>query len=325
MKPRTIFFDDTNRLRSGWRFLVFCTVFFVAVLITGTVGIAALQAIDPSLVEPPATAITIVSGALMLTSALFAGWFCGRFLERLPFRALGAWFTEGWLRHLVLGIVFGALTLGLAVAIGIAFGGLRFETNGVDTSALGRSLAVSFLIFAVGAAWEEALFRGYMLQTFTRSGLASVAIGLTAVFFGLIHKDNDNATNVSIINTILAGVWFGIGYLKTRDLWFVWGMHLMWNLMQGAFFGIEVSGTTHFAPAPLLKEIDSGPIWLTGESYGVEGGIVTTIAITVSTLAIIFVPWLRAGKEMKELTDPRRHESEPGAVATGSPVSDSTT
>jgi len=294
MKPRTIFFDDTNRLRSGWRFLVFCTVFFVSVLITGTGGIALLQAIDPSVTEAGDNRITIVSGILLLASALFAGWFCGRFLERLPFRALGASFTEGWLRHLLLGILFGALTLVLAVAIGFAFGGLRFEWNGVDTTALTRSLAVSFLIFAVGAASEEALFRGYMLQTFARSGLASVAIGLTAVFFGYVHKNNDNATTISIINTILAGVWFGIGYLKTRDLWFVFGMHLMWNWMQGAFFGIEVSGLTNLVSAPLLKEIDGGPIWLTGETYGVEGGIVTTIAITVSTLAICFVPGLRA-------------------------------
>ena len=64
--------------------------------------------------------------------------------------------------------------------------------------------------------------------------------------------------------------------------------------MQGAFFGIEVSGLTNLVSAPLLKEIDGGPVWLTGETYGVEGGIVTTIAITVSTLAICFVPGLRA-------------------------------
>jgi len=70
-------------------------------------------------------------------------------------------------------------------------------------------------------------------------------------------------------------------------------MHLMWNWMQGAFFGIEVSGMTSLVSVPLLSEVDHGPSWLTGETYGVEGGIVTTIAITVSTLVICFLPGLK--------------------------------
>jgi len=96
------------------------------------------------------------------------------------------------------------------------------------------------------------------------------------------------------------GVWFGIAYLKTRDLWFVWGLHLMWNWMQGAFFGIEVSGITDLVSVPLLKEIDSGPTWLTGSTYGVEGGIVTTIAIVVSMVVIYFLPWVKVSEEIPE-------------------------
>jgi membrane protease YdiL (CAAX protease family) len=45
------------------------------------------------------------------------------------------------------------------------------------------------------------------------------------VFFGVIHLQNPNADVISTTNTILAGVWFGLAYLKTRDLWFVWGLH----------------------------------------------------------------------------------------------------
>ena len=115
-------------------------------------------------------------------------------------------------------------------------------------------------------------------------------------------RDVINDQSVNQINTILAGIWFGVAYLKTRDLWFVWGMHLMWNWMQGAFFGIEVSGMTNLVTTPLLREIDSGPAWLTGDSYGVEGGIVTTIAIVVSTVVIYFLPGLKASHEMLEWT-----------------------
>ena len=125
---------------------------------------------------------------------------------------------------------------------------------------------------------------------------------LTSLPFGIIHFANPNAGKISTVNTILAGVWFGVAYLKTRDLWFVWGMHLVWNWMQGSVFGIEVSGLTEITTAPLLKEIDKGPTWLTGESYGIEGGIACTIAIVASTAIIYFLPELRPSEEMLALT-----------------------
>jgi hypothetical protein len=130
------------------------------------------------------------------------------------------------------------------------------------------------------------------------------------MFFGAIHSRNPSVSTLAVSNTMLAGLWFGIAYLKTRDLWFVWGLHLIWNWMQGAFFGIEVSGMTNLVSASLLREIDSGPVWLTGESYGVEGGIVTTIAIIVSTVAIYFLPFLRPDERMLKLTSDRREDSD---------------
>ena len=297
MDIRWILFDGNGHLRSGWRFAVFSVFFIAAAMIIGGVGVAVLYSLRVPL-APETPNFLIANGILMLIPALLIGWLCGKYLEGLPFRALGAWFTKGWLRNLMAGIFFGAGTVGFAVLLAFAFGGLRFETNPINTGVLVNSLSISFVIFAIGAAWEEALFRGYILQTFARSGFAALAIGLTAVFFGAIHLGNPSAGAISTLNTILAGVWFGIAYLKTRDLWFVWGMHLMWNWMQGAFFGIEVSGITYASPTPLLREIDSGPAWLTGETYGVEGGIVTTVAIVVSTVVIYFLPWLKPSKEL---------------------------
>jgi hypothetical protein len=45
----------------------------------------------------------------------------------------------------------------------------------------------------------------------------------------------------------------------------------MWNWMQGAIFGIEVSGLTEIVHSPLLKESDHGPAWLTGENLRHRG------------------------------------------------------
>ena len=150
---------------------------------------------------------------------------------------------------------------------------------------------MSFVLIAVAAAAEEALFRGYIFQTFARSKLVWLAIALTSVFFGAVHLRNPDWGVISTLNTILAGIWFSIAYLKTRDLWLVTGLHVMWNWVQGAIFGIEISGTTDLASASLMREVDSGPAWLTGGTYGIEGGIAATIALLVSMLVIYLLPW----------------------------------
>ncbi|MGQ0543507.1 MAG: lysostaphin resistance A-like protein [Blastocatellia bacterium] len=290
---RTIFFGRNEKLRSGWRFAVFIAGFIVVALILGSIGVAILVSLNLG-IEPGSRVFLTVNGILMLIAAILVGWLCGKYLEGLPFRALGAAFTKGWLKHLLLGLVFGTLTLGFAVGIAYAFGGLQFHLNEYqDSSQILRALSISFVVLAVAAAFEEALFRGYILQTFSRSGFAWLAIALTSLFFGVVHIGNPNAGLISTANTVLAGIWFGIAYLKTRDLWFVWGMHLMWNWVQGAIFGIEISGLTNLASSPLLKEIDSGPAWLTGETYGVEGGIVATIALVISMAAIWWIPILK--------------------------------
>jgi len=289
MDTKSLFLDGHGRLRSGYRFLIFFLSFLILASILGGLSVPILESSG----VPTATGTggdILINCLVALFPALLLGWLWGKLLEGLPFRALGVSFTNGWFRNLVLGGIIGGATLSLAVLIAFAFGGLRFAPNNVESVALGKSLAIALVVFAAGAAWEEALFRGYLLQTFTRSGLAWFGIALTSLTFGMIHLQNPNADVISTINTILAGVWFGIAYLKTRDLWFVWGLHLMWNWMQGAFFGIEVSGITDLVSVPLLKEIDSGPTWLTGSTYGVEGGIVTTIAILVSMVVIYFLP-----------------------------------
>jgi uncharacterized protein len=125
----------------------------------------------------------------------------------------------------------------------------------------------------------------------------------------VVHLGNPNANWISTLNTGLAGIWFGIAYLKTRDLWFVTGLHVMWNWVQGAIFGIEVSGLTELIAAPLMKEVDLGPTWLAGGSYGLEGGIVTTIAIVISIAAIQLLQIFRPDPELLAMTSPQADQA----------------
>lgn len=301
-KSSSVFYNRYGRPRSGWRFFIFLSTFIVFSFFLGSIAVVLLSAAQVDFIQS-SLLFLFVNGSISLFLAVLLGWLCGKYLEDLPFRALGCAFTKRWLRHLVLGLVFGALTLIVAVSIAVIGGGLSFQMNRTHgSSAILLTLGVSLAVFAVAAAFEEAFFRGYILQTFTRARLAWLAIFLTSLFFATVHLGNPGAGAISTINTAIAGVWFGIAYLKTRDLWFPFGLHLMWNWMLGAFFGIEVSGLKDVTTAPILREIDTGPIWLTGEQYGIEGGIAATVALVLSTAAIWFVPFLKPSEELLALT-----------------------
>lgn len=253
---------------------------------------------------------------IFLTMTL-GGWVCGRLLEGLPLRALGWAFHQGWLMDWLKGSLFGALSLLLATVFILLGGGYKFSfsASGMLSAVLATLLSSGFF-FIFAAATEEVMFRGYALQTFARPHLAWLGLIITSLIFSLLHMANPNVVEVrgwAFLNTALAGVWLAVAYLRTRSLWFPLGLHWSWNWMMGAVLGIPVSGIESLTPAPLLRATLTGPQWLTGGSYGVEGGAACTLAILISTIFIWRTPLLSATRDMIALTDkenPKEQRSE---------------
>ena len=290
MTIQSVLFGDDGLLRSGWRFAIFALLFIVGGTLIGSLAVAMLYAVSVG-AGPASSTFLVVNGLVSLVAALAAGWACGRYLERLPFPALGASFTGHWARNLIFGSLLGGATFALGAGIGIAAGGLSFAASRAPIGDVLWTLLISLLVFAAAAAFEEALFRGYILQTFVRSELTFFGVVLTSLLFATVHNANPAATWLSWVNTFIAGIWFAVAYLKTRDLWLPFGLHLAWNWMQGSVFGVEVSGLTEIVKSPLMRESDLGPAWLTGGDYGIEGGVITTAAIAVSIAALYFLPF----------------------------------
>jgi len=306
MTIETVFFNTYGRLRSGWRFVIFIILFAFFTFLFGSAAQGLLTKL-PIGFGPGSVIFMLATAGPSLSIALVLGWLCGRFFEGLPFRALGVWFTKNWFKDLCIGLGLGGVTLVIGVLIAVVFGGLSFRYDAdYGTAAILVTLFVSFAVFAVAAAFEEVLCRGYILQTFMRAGFVWPAIIGTSILFGAGHLANPGASWISVANTILAGVWFGVAYMKTRTLWLPIGMHFMWNWTQGSIFGIEVSGLKDILKAPVLQEIDHGPAWLTGGDYGIEASIACTIALVVSTVAIYFLPILKPTEEMLALTSHER-------------------
>lgn len=285
----TLLYDKDGRLRSGLRALLFVVAYF---FLSGLL-IAVYQMFVGEAQQGRAAGLVhlAVTFAIATGIAVLLGWAFGRWFDGVPLDALGISVRWSALKHFMLGAVVGGISFLLAVVAAMITGSLSFGLNrDSQVSSIAANALVTLAVFAVGAASEETFLRGYLLQTFVRSRLVPVGILVTAILFAAFHGLNPSITSLALFNTFLAGIWFGAAYLKTRDLWFPFGIHLSWNWLQGPIFGINVSGMGEFSPDPLLRATDAGPAWLTGGAYGIEGGIACTFALALSLAIIYYLP-----------------------------------
>lgn len=309
---RRVFIDGHGRIRSGWRAALFLIAFlFVSYyLIQGALIVLAQLPFGGS---AAGFLPLVLPFSIATVTTILLGWLFGKKLDGVPFRALGCSFSKGWLKHLAIGCVIGSAAFASAVLIAVMAGGMALTLNrDSSTSAIAATLLTTLIIFVAGAASEETLFRGYLLQTFLRSNAVFIGVGFTSLLFALAHNGNPDASRMSLLNTLIAGVSFAAAYLKTRDLWFPFGVHLAWNWLQGPVFGINVSGIAQFSPDPVMRATDIGPAWLTGGSYGIEGGVACTFALIISIGLIHFLPGIKPDQEMIALVAlPERSETPP--------------
>jgi membrane protease YdiL (CAAX protease family) len=289
MNPARLFINpNTSLLRSPWRMLVFITLspqFFLLASADGQEDGAVFEA----------SFSILLLFAIFIAWTLLLSWFCLRFFEHLNLTSLGFALSDGWLRHILTGGGIGALMIISVVGLQIIGGGTRvipslvwweggaINYDGLQTVAIETLAALVLLILS--GSFEELIYRGYPFQTLLRGAPAFVPVSLFALFFGISHLGNPGSTFFSTANTILAGIWLSVAYLKTRSLWFTSSLHVSWNWMMGAFFGLPVSGF-RIPRNPLFTSISENPTWLTGGSYGCEGGAAATVVLIIATILI---------------------------------------
>ena len=308
-----IFLNRHDRLRSGWRFAIFAALYYSAATATAVTVYALAAHRNPAAGARLAGWLNyLLSFLILFVPAVLLGWGCGRLLEDLPWRALGWTTHRGWLRDFGLGSLVGAAALTLAALVATVCGGFRF---GFNTALAGRAFVKTFFggagVYVLLAAGEEALFRGYPLQTMLRALPFLVAVLPSTLLFAAGHLYNPNVPRdyllaVQFVNTALAGVWLAVGYWRTRSMWLPLGLHWAWNWTMGSLLGLPVSGITSLTRAPLLRATDRGPVWLTGGAYGLEGGLACTVALIAATAFIWRTTWLEPVAELKPYTDGER-------------------
>lgn len=284
-------------LRSGdgtpraWLRLAIFYVVALGGMITLMVGTAAVlrlagfrpshPGVDVAGMDPWVLALAGLVAVIPLTAVTAAA---RRFLDRkAPLASVGL-SPKGAVAGLPLGFVAGAVFLGLTtLAIALA-GGAGFRWAPASPEGI-LALAGPLAFFAVFAAAEELLLRGYPIKVLDESWNRPAAVVATAGAFGLLHILNPGVGLLPALNVTLAGVILGLIYLQSGSLWLAIGFHWGWNFAEGGLFGFAVSGI-HF-PGGLAEASARGPAWLSGAEFGPEGSVVLTIACAILIALIV--------------------------------------
>jgi len=237
--------------------------------------------------------------AVELGAGLAAGWAILAWMDRRPVGALGFAADRAAPRDSALGFALGGAAIALAVGVLTVAGTVRWVADSGSATEYVAALAQALLLFAVAAAAEEVLFRGYPFQALVQGIGAWPAVLASSALFALAHWNNPAIDWVGLANIFLAGVMLGWAYLRTRSLWFCTGVHLGWNWTMSALLDFPVSGLVR--DTPLYSELSVGPRWVTGGDFGPEAGIAGTAVIVLLIALLLWAPWLRESARMAGL------------------------
>lgn len=170
----------------------------------------------------------------------------------------------------VVGTVLFSVTIGLLWLLGY------YKVTGINSWTVMSTWLVLAIISGVS---EELLFRGILFRVMEESLGTWLSLTISALIFGLFHLANPNATLWGAIAiAIEAGIMLAAAFMYTRRLWLPIGIHFSWNFVQGAVFGVAVSGNE---ATGLLRSTLNGPTLLSGGDFGAEGSVFAVLVCLV--------------------------------------------
>lgn len=176
-------------------------------------------------------------------------------------------------RELGAGVGLGTLLFLSTIAILAALGCYQFTASGNW-----GDMVKPFAEMAFVALIEEILFRGILFRLLQRALNTWGALVLSSILFALAHLPNAGITLLAVGITAAAGMMLAAAYLATGRLWLGVGLHFAWNYLSDGVFSFPTS--SHPAKG-LVQGRLSGPEWLGGGAYGVEGSVVSLLVIGV--------------------------------------------
>jgi membrane protease YdiL (CAAX protease family) len=274
MQLKHIFVDRYNEIRSGWRLAIFLSI----TLCLAFLLLSPFQYFN--------VLSLYVQTVCSIVATLAASFVMTRFINRKPFTAIGLSLHPTMFKELGVGCLLGFLMMTGIFVIEYAGGFITVTWRGLTILDCLRVFLSAAGLFAIAAFFEELLFRGYLFQTLMQAVTFLPAMLIMALLFAYAHYNNPNATAFGLVNVALAAVWLSLAYMKTRSLWFPLGLHFAWNFSQTAIYGFPTSGID-FSDKQFVQLTQTGPDWITGSSFGPEGGVLATLALILCVWYIL--------------------------------------
>ncbi len=226
---------------------------------------------------------TVVSLVAQIVMILVVCLFC-KLIQKRKMRTLG-FVKKGFLKEYLLGLAAGFVFFSVTVLLGVVTGGLKVEGISAEFS-IGM-----FALFALGFMFqgmaEEVMCRGYFMISYARRYPVYAAVLANALVFAALHIPNSGMTVLSFVNLALFGIFASVYMLHRGSIWGIGAFHSIWNLVQGNFYGIKVSGM-EFGNSFLRMTPVEGKELLSGGDFGLEGSIWVTIVLIAGTVFMYY-------------------------------------
>lgn len=188
---------------------------------------------------------------------------------------------------LIIAVIF---SLGMAAVVATP---ARFSAIELLSIIIGTVCLLGFIALA-----EELVFRGMALREWAAKMGWPRAMILSGLYFGIVHTIGllpriALAQGAWIVlSGMIVGVLFAAMYIRSKSLWLPIGFHFGWNLCLQLFLGTTISG--HAAKFGLFRTELSGPVILTGGTFGIESSVITYVAYIA--LTVLFLRYAKDGR-----------------------------
>ncbi|HEL2005313.1 TPA: CPBP family intramembrane metalloprotease [Streptococcus suis] len=268
---KTAFISEKAKSRFNLNFILSPITALVLMAVAETVGYFAFMPLFFIFIDNAFVTLSLELLAFAFISLAIILWV--RFVEKSPWLGLGIR-KKGALKDFLLGWGIGAAMLITCVLLMWGFGAIRISSVQFSPQLFGEFL-VLVLAWSVQGTTEELLTRGWMFSSLAAKHNIPVGILVSSLFFTFLHLGNDGISLIPLLDLTLFAILACLVMLKTDNLWVIGGLHAAWNCFQGNVFAFPVSGTQ--AGQAFIAVETSGPDWLSGGAFGVEGSIISLL------------------------------------------------
>lgn len=243
--------------------------------LVGALAVLLWQGETPGLIQAAA-----LQSAVMLPVFALVTWLVGIRVARLTPEEL-RW--RGGPRDALRGVGLGLVPAAVTLLAAVPLAGAGWSRDGGSFADWLAGVTRVTALFVPAAFLEELIFRGVPLVLLAGAFGRPTALVVTSLLFGLLHATNPDVTPLAIGNVALAGIFLGVVFYLPGGLWTATGAHAGWNLTHAAL-AAPVSGLP-FA-MPWIDYRPGLPTWLSGGSFGPEGGVLATVVLALAIIVV---------------------------------------